>query len=180
MLSAEGLLMTFWPLKLLAGRVKIQFRSMRKELVNRMDLHKIDLGLQLVEAFRRFARCYFSHNRPSVGKSDSLEATRAIIYEEKLAELPAFDSPILTPDAWILEDFVKRMEWMEAEYLDHAEDERSWSLTQAWVETNVSPLQRLLAPSLMISRGERCQEWKAVVVKRYVIMCGDYALAVHE
>jgi hypothetical protein len=142
MLSAEGLLRTFWPLKLLAGRVEIQFRSMRKELVNRMNLQKMDLGFPLVEACRRFARCYFSHNRPSVGKSDSLEATRAIIYEEKLAELAEFGSPIFMYDAWSLGNFVKRMEWMEAEYLDHAEDERSWSLTRAWVKTNGSPPQR--------------------------------------
>ena len=143
MLSAEGLLMTFWPLKLLAGRVKIQFRFMRKELVNRMNLHKMDLCFQLVEACRRFARFYFSHDRPSVGKSDSLEATRTIIYREKLAELAAFNSPIFTKDAWMLEDFVKRMEWMEAEFLDHVEDIRSWSLTRAWVKTNGSPPTRL-------------------------------------
>lgn len=143
MLKAEGLLMTFWSLKLLAGRVEVQFRSMRKELVDRMKLHKMDLGFQLVEACRRFARYYFSHDRPSVGKSGSLEATRAIIHKEKLAELAAFISPVFTPDAWMLEDFVKRMEWMEAEYLDHGEDERSWSLTRAWMKTNGSPPQRL-------------------------------------
>jgi hypothetical protein len=142
MLSAEGLLMTLWPLKLLAGRVKVQFRSMRKELVNRIHLHKMDLGFQLVEACRRFARCYFSHDRPSVGKSNSLEATRAIIYREKMAELAAFNTSIFTPDAWMLVDFVKRMEWMELEYLDHAEDERSRSLTRAWIKTNGSPPQR--------------------------------------
>ena len=143
MVTANEMLSTFWPLKLLEGRVQVEIRATSEELVGRMSLREmVDLSFPVLEACARFACCYFHHHRPSIGKSDSLEATRAIIYEEKLAELAEFGSPIFMYDAWSLGNFVKRMEWMEAEYLDHAEDERSWSLTRAWVKTNGSPPQR--------------------------------------
>ena len=140
MLTTAGLLSSFWPLKLLAGRVQVVIRSMRKELVDRINLNKVELGFKVMEACQRFAKCYFSHHRPSVaGKSYLLEATRADIYREKMAELAAFSIPIFPQEIWRLRNFVKRMEWMEAEYLDHAEEYRSWSLTRAWVEVNGSP-----------------------------------------
>jgi hypothetical protein len=44
-----------------------------------------------------------------------------------------------------LMNFVKRMEWMEVEQLDHTDDDRSWSLTRAWVSDNGSPPQRGLS-----------------------------------
>ena len=142
MLTKAGLHSTFWPLKLLAGRVQVEFRSMRKELVKRINLRENDLDSEVIEACRRFARCYFSHERPSVGKARLLELTRADIYREKMAELAAFNIPFLPNEIHRLVDLVKRMEWMEAEYLDHAEEQRYWSLTRAWVKTNGSPPRR--------------------------------------
>ncbi|GAB7323211.1 hypothetical protein MBLNU13_g05702t1 [Cladosporium sp. NU13] len=140
MLTPKSLFSTFWPLKLLAGRVRVEIRSIRKELVDRIKLHEMLLNFQVIEACQRFAKCYFSHNRPSVaGGSYLLEASRAEIYREKMAELAAFSIPIFPQDIWRLRNFVKRMEWMEAESLDHAEECRSWSLTKAWVEINGSP-----------------------------------------
>ena len=144
MVTVNEMLSTFWPLKLLEGRVQVEILATSKELVGRMSLREmVDLSIPVIGACARFAYCYFSHHRPSIGKSDSLEATRAIIYSEKLAELAAFKIPIFMQDIWRLGNFVKRMEWMEAEHLDHAEDERSWSLTRAWVKTNGSPPRRL-------------------------------------
>jgi hypothetical protein len=140
--TAKGLLSAFWPLKLLAGRVQVEIRSMRKEFVDRINLHENDLDAQVIEACQHFAQCYFSHTRPSLGRSDSLEATRAIILEEKMTQLEAFRIPVLPDIIQKLIDFVKRMELMEVEYLDRAGVQRSWILTRAWVTSNGSPPQR--------------------------------------
>lgn len=142
-LTAKGVYSAFWPLQLLARRVRVELGSMSKELVDPIN-NKSELGFQVMEACQRFAKCYFSHNRPSVaGKSYLLEDTRTEIYREKMAELAAFSIPIFPQEIWRLRNFVKRMEWMEAEYLDHAEEYRSWSLTRAWVEINGSPPRRV-------------------------------------
>jgi hypothetical protein len=142
MVTVNEMLSTLWPLKLLEGRVQVEIHATSEELVGRMSLREmVNLDFPVIEACVRFACCYFSHHRPSIGKSDSLEATRAFIYSEKLAGLAAFKIPIFMQDIWRLRNFVKRMEWMEAEYLDHAENERSWGLTRAWVRVNGSPPQ---------------------------------------
>lgn len=144
MLTAKGVYSAFWPLQLLARRVRVELGSMSKELVDPINPNETELGFQVMEACQRFAKCYFSHNRPSVaGKSYLLEDTRTEIYREKMAELAAFSIPVFPQEIWRLRNFVKRMEWMEAEYLDHAEEYRSWSLTRAWVEINGSPPRRV-------------------------------------
>ena len=133
MLAAYGLRATFWPLKLLAGRVKVEIRSMRKELVNRINLHENDLDAKVVEACQHFAQCYFSHTRSSLGKSDSLEATRASIFEKKMANLAASNIPFLPDANQRLVEFLQRMEDMEVVDLVRAEVQGSWALTRAWV-----------------------------------------------
>jgi len=136
MLTAYGLRATFWPLKLLAGRVKVQIRSMRKELANRINLHENDLDAEVIEACQHFAQCFFSHKRPSLGVSDSLEATRAKIFEKKMANLAASNIPFLPDENERLVKFVKRMEYMEVEQLGLVKVQDSWILTRAWVCSN--------------------------------------------
>ena len=95
--DADNLLMTFWPLKLLAGRVRVTNPALPDELAGRIKLYESDVHSEVIEACQRFAQCYFFHNRPSVEKFGPLESTRRTILRKKMAELKAFDVPIV-PD----------------------------------------------------------------------------------
>ena len=57
-LTANGLFLMFWPLKLLAGRVQVEIRAMPKEPVTRISLHKmVDIGFPVIKGCQRFAQC---------------------------------------------------------------------------------------------------------------------------
>ena len=120
--TEKDLLSIFWPLKLLKGRVEVKILSMPAGLLGRIDLDDNDLASEIRETCRRFAQCYFSHERPSGQKPGLLEKTRALILWKKMADLAAFDTLLKPGGIWMLVSFVKRMEWMEAKYLDYAEE----------------------------------------------------------
>jgi hypothetical protein len=134
--------LTFWPLKLLAGHVKVTIPSVPKEIVDSLDPETNDLDLEVIEACQRFALCYFSHKRPLVGNPISLESITGIVFKNKMDNLMGFRGLIDPDNIQRLMDLVKRMEWMEVEQLDHAEEGRSWSLNRAWLSRNGSPPQK--------------------------------------
>lgn len=96
-LDIYRLFLTLWPLKLLAGRVKIEVSSLSEEWVKGLTLNVNDLDPNAVRACRQFAESYFSHQEPHVGNRASLESVKSERFKSKLQALRDFDGPV-TPE----------------------------------------------------------------------------------
>jgi hypothetical protein len=98
--------------------------------IDRPNLSVNDLGPELDEACRRFARCFFSHEGPTVNSSRSPERLERRISKVKMNCLRYSPDPF-KPDASVAQRMirlVKGMKWTEAECLESADDGQSWSL----------------------------------------------------
>lgn len=128
---------TLWPLMLRVGRVEIDVASMCKcnDCLDNLDLRFDRLDSGMIEACRRFAKCFYSHKDHSVNEgSVGMETVGERILKRKTKELGSFSEPILRRDKVGLLKFVKSIEAVENEYLVHAREDRTGMLRRALVQ----------------------------------------------
>lgn len=122
---------TLWPLMLLAGRAEIAIPGISREYFDRVDLGMEQVGPEMIEACLRFAKCFAFREKPSVNASSvELDVVRKGILKGKMKELVRFKTLIFAKDSMELLEFVKSMEGIEAEFLEHAEEDRTSRLTR--------------------------------------------------
>lgn len=76
-------LTTIWPVMLLAGRIQVNIPELPKDSIERVYLNIPSLDVEVIEACRRFAKCFLSHDRPSVIQTEGVETIRSKIIRRK-------------------------------------------------------------------------------------------------
>lgn len=111
----------FWPLKLLPNDVVIDYSALPAQIMERLDLSKVDVGLTLTEAYKRFANFFFVAGRPVKPLWVTSSQAEKLILEVKKKEWEDYKDYILPSNGAVLTDFLDLVENLDAEHRNYIE-----------------------------------------------------------